>query len=123
MPKRTGTPANWNALSILILNALLLSASSCNGTMPRWHGKIWAGHSATQSVRRTQEGQSFPTSDPRFDQGGWISYEDIRKLFDILQQCREWEKGTELVPVNVVLKDQALPILFEVVRRVPSDPR
>ena len=100
------TLARLSKLSTLLAIAILLTGSSCNGSMPKWHGKIWAGHSPTQSVRRTQANESFKTADPRFDTGAWISYVDIRALFDILQSCKEWEKALPMVPVAEFLESQ-----------------
>jgi hypothetical protein len=96
-------PVVWSKCLILAIS-LSFVFTGCNGTAPKWDAKIWAGHSQGGGFRRTQSNESFKCSDPKTDEGVWISYEDLGKLPNILSMCKKWKKGVDLEDVDLQFK-------------------
>lgn len=78
---------------VLTALAAALAISSCNAKPPKWHGKIWAGDSRTQTIQRGQDAEEIACFDPRFDGYMCISYADFKTFYDtFVLGCRSWRK-------------------------------
>ena len=84
-------------ISRICLTVASLFLISCpSPSIPSWKAKIYAGDSQTVSIRRSQDNESIPCNEPKFDNYACVSYEDLAELYDILLQCGELSsKATE----------------------------
>lgn len=105
---------------------LFLCITSCsgNGVVPKWDGNIWPGDSSKGAVTRrndppTPDEIMYPT-DPRFDKGAWISYADIRKLFVIVQSCKQWRRGMPMMDAQESLS-RFRPVIEDMQREAIED--
>lgn len=89
----------------IVVTLLILSINGCSsGPIPRWDGKIWAGDSQRQSIRRSQANEEIKASDPEFDKYLAISYSDFRSFYDTyVLGCKEWRPE-----LNLMSADEAL---------------
>jgi hypothetical protein len=95
----------------LLTASLLLSLSGCkSGPMPRLDVRFYAADSVSESVIHTskdpagkpvRDDQIF-AKEPRFDSGLWLSYEDIKKIYVVMQSCKEWRPDTPMMSEDEV---------------------
>jgi hypothetical protein len=90
----------------LLTASLLLAASSCkSGPMPRWDAKFYAADSVSESVIHKHkapdgtpvEDDRIHANEPRFNDGIWLSYSDLKRNYEIMLSCKEWRKETPLM--------------------------
>ncbi len=75
--------------------------------MPKWDGEIWPGKPEIGGVVRTETDgttRSMLASEERFRKGAWISYADLRKVFVIIQSCKQWKKGLPMMSSREALR-------------------
>lgn len=80
-------------------NALLIASLSLNAGLvliacedpPSLDIKLWAGDSEHQSIRRAQENQEIFASSPEFDEYVCTTYTDLKRVYQLLSQCKRWE--------------------------------
>jgi hypothetical protein len=90
----------------------LLSLLSCaSGPIPKWDGDLWVGDSKRAAVVRkdalpdgTVHETVKPATDPSFDKGMWISYNDFRSFYaTYVLGCRQWKKGIPMMTAQEAL--------------------
>jgi hypothetical protein len=86
------------------LLSLSLLGNSCSTPPPSWHGKLWAGNSATSSIDRAQTNEKTACNDPNFDGYVCLTYEDLRELREILLRCKDWGLVQEAMPVEKLME-------------------
>ncbi len=88
-----------NLRKLLILTSVAISpvflGSRCATVPPKVDVKIWAGDSKNAGLTRSQDNETIKCTDPRVDRLAGLSYEDVRKLFDLIWSCKSWPKGME----------------------------
>lgn len=105
---------------------LLLCITSCagNGVVPKWDGNIWPGDSQHGVVVHKNDpptpDQVMKPTDPEFDKGAWISYADIRKLFVIVQSCKQWKRGLPMMDAQEALY-RFKPVIEDMQREAADD--
>lgn len=74
-------------LSIVFVS---LSLPACTHPMPAVDVTIWAGDSAKSGITRAQENRTLACAEPDFDEYACLTYQDIKKLYAMMLQCKEW---------------------------------
>lgn len=75
-------------LSIIYISLNFLGCAS--QPMPAVDVKVWAGDSAKAGISRAQEQLTLACIEPDFDEYACLSYQDIKKLYAAMLQCKEW---------------------------------
>lgn len=72
-----------------------LSLAGCaTGKIPVWHGKLWAGDSASRAIRRAQASERIGCDDPRFDEYRAMHRDALREFHTLyILGCKEWKQG------------------------------
>lgn len=79
----------------VIIFFLCLSLPGCKSPeMPKIDVSFWAGDSANEGIARSQENRTMACSSSDFDDMVCLSYEDVRKIYDLLLQCERWPKSS-----------------------------
>lgn len=89
---------------ILIALALPLMGSNCSQPIPAIDIKIWSGDADKGSIRRAQVGDEILATDPRFNQYSCMTYDDLKKIYDTLLQCKKWRANVDLAPASQVIQ-------------------
>jgi hypothetical protein len=99
MPRKPRT-----LLKLKIFFAAVLSLSGCqtaSGPVPKVDVKLFNGDSAREGVTRANPGepaQTIKCSDPRIDEGYWLSHADFNRVVNtLIGACDKWKPGTVLV--------------------------
>lgn len=86
----------------------LLTITSCShGPVPKWDGEIWPGKPEIGGVVRTESDgttRAMLATEERFRKGAWISYDDLRKVFVIIQSCKQWNRGLPMMSSKEALR-------------------
>ena len=72
---------------------MTLLSSACRSAPPPIDVNLWAADSATQSIRRVQAGQAIGCGEIQFDEYVCMTYRDFQKLYDVLNDCRDWGRA------------------------------
>ena len=67
--------------------------------MPALNIKIFVGDSKDDGVQRAQAGELIKCTDPAIDQGYWMSASDLKSIYTLIQECKQW-------PAAVQMEDQ-----------------
>lgn len=96
-----------NVLSKISLTLIATSSlfGCSHGPVPRWNGDLWVGDSKRAAIVRKDtlpDGTSQETvkaaTDPFFDKGLWMSYNDFRALYaTYVLGCAKWRNGIPLM--------------------------
>lgn len=82
----------------------VFSLPGCTSTMPPIDVSFWAGDSSTDGIVRSQESKHIACSEPVMDDMVCESYADLKKVFTLLQQCKQWSASSTLVNTSDQLK-------------------
>lgn len=87
----------------------LLVMTSCAGAgpVPNWDGSLWPGHPELGAVQRVETDGTVKTmlcTDPKIKHGSWVSHADLRKVFVIIQSCRQWKQGLPMMTAREALR-------------------
>lgn len=96
--------AKWYFILGIAIIVWILTLPGCKTPMPAIDVAFWAGDSAKDGVSRAQENKTMACSDPSFDDYTCLSYEDVKKIFALLQECQQWPSTMTLVKANVLMK-------------------
>jgi hypothetical protein len=91
-------------LSLLAIAVLTMGATNCSHPIPKIDIKIWSGDSETGSIRRSQEGEMILAMDGRFNNYACMTYDDLKKVYETLLQCKKWKRDTDLAPAYEVIQ-------------------
>lgn len=89
---------------VLITSAIPLMGSNCSQPIPAIDIKIWSGDAEHGSIRRAQIGEELLATDPRFNQYSCMTYDDLKKIYDTLLQCKKWRSSVDLAPASEVIQ-------------------
>jgi hypothetical protein len=81
---------------LMILYALALPG--CKSNMPSIDAKFWAGDSAQAGISRSQDQKTLECKSPEFDQFVCLTYDDLRKIYNTLLKCKQWEAQAKASP-------------------------
>lgn len=83
----------------------LVAFSSCQTTIPRWDGKLYAGSSGVDGVERRQEHETVKCADPKFDDMVCMSYADLEAFYSTyVLGCKEWKSGSPTMSLSTAVK-------------------
>jgi hypothetical protein len=68
----------------------VLTMTGCRTNVPAIDAKFWAGDSAKSGITRAQENRTLACENPEFDEYVCLSYEDLKKIYSTLLQCKDW---------------------------------
>lgn len=99
--------------TLLSLIGFSILVSSCRSTPPAIDVSIWAGDSTksqhnepscTGAISRAQDGLSISASSPAFDDYACLSYADLKKIYNLILQCKEWPRGGEHMSTDDIIR-------------------
>lgn len=99
------TPKSLMYLNTILITSALLMGSNCSQPIPSIDVKIWSGDAERESIRRAQVGEEILASDPRFNNYSCMTYEDLKKVYDTLLQCKRWRNSVDLAPASEVIQE------------------
>lgn len=85
---------------ILKLFLIPLLLTSCQGTIPVWKGKIYAGDPRLGAIVRMQENEIISCQDVRFSGFTCMSYLDFKSFYETyVLGCKKWKSGMKMMTV------------------------
>lgn len=72
----------------LMLIGVLLTSPGCASPDSKLKMRYWAGDSKSDAIVRSQENKKMQCSDASFDNMTCVSYEDVKKLYKVLLECK-----------------------------------
>lgn len=85
-------------MKFLIPVFFLISATqeSCIKQIPIWNKKVYKADHVDQTIKRKQDGEVIPTSDPKFGEFICIRQESFDCLTETyILNCQKWAKQSE----------------------------
>lgn len=67
-----------------------LHLTGCSYHTPKIDVTFWAGDSIHSGISRSQDGETISCSDAKIDDYVALTYEDLKKIYQALLQCKEW---------------------------------
>ncbi len=93
--------------NVAVVGLLTLVSCAHPGSFPAWDVEIWPGKPEIGGVVHTDTNGTVRTmkaTDPYFSKGAWISYNDLRKAYILIQSCKEWKKGTQMMSAQEAIQ-------------------
>lgn len=78
-------------LLILILSLSLASCGHGNPQVPAIDIRLYAGSPEKGGIERAQDKEVISCVEPRFNEFTCLTYSDLRRVYEILLQCRDWD--------------------------------
>jgi hypothetical protein len=116
-------------LTLIVTSSLIVGSLACSsGPTPKWDGDIWISDSRRAAVTRKDtlaDGTELETvllaSDPFFNNGLWISYDDFRKLYaTYVLGCAKWRSGIPMMTAAEALA-RFRPVIEDMQREAIED--
>lgn len=92
LPKFPKYPAYLCLFAGLFIIFYLLTLPGCKESIPPIDATFWAGDSKNIGITRAQDSKTIQCNQAEFDQYVCLSYDDVKKIYDTLLQCKEWPK-------------------------------
>jgi len=81
-------------IALIFFSVITLGASHCGHPMPVMNITFWPGDYQNDRVVDKQGNRTMSCRDIAFDNGAWISYQDIEQVYNTMLQCKDWGTTT-----------------------------
>ncbi len=91
-------------MAFLILAVSLNSCAPGSGPVPSINVETWAGDSANDAITRKQDARSIRCTMPDFDNYVCLSYTDLKAIYEVIQECKQWPPGTPMTSMDRIIE-------------------